>query len=81
MNPNNFPSGILNLIASAPPVDRNKNGTPLRLSQNKTAELLSHYWPAVVEHLATLLEGSNPDRSPDFSAGVDWAVRTLRREA
>jgi hypothetical protein len=30
---------------------------------------------------ADVLEGGNPDRSPEFSDGVDWAVEVLRAAA
>jgi hypothetical protein len=48
------------------------------VSQNQVAELLAHYWPAIQEHFATLIETQNPDRDADFSAGVDWAADTIR---
>ena len=51
-------------------------------SDNPGARL--EYVPEVaaeIRRLADLAEGSNPDRSSDFSAGVDWVLGLLRGHA
>lgn len=45
-----IPTSVTQLVYTAPPIDENHNGKPLHLSQNKTAELLAHYWPAIEAH-------------------------------
>lgn len=39
---------------------------------------LTATWPQIQEHFASTILTQNPDRDADFSAGVDWAVDTIR---
>lgn len=51
MNPDDIPTEITKLTYSAPPIDKNHNGTPLHLPQNRAAEQIAHYWPAIEAHI------------------------------
>jgi hypothetical protein len=64
------PASVSKLVYTDPGVDG--------MSQNQLAQMLAHYWPAIRDHFATLIETQNPDRDVDFSAGVDWAADTIR---
>lgn len=78
MNPDDIPTSVTNLVYTAPWIGDSQYG--LRLSQNDAATQLAHYWPAIAEHFARLIVEGNPDRSPEFSDGVDWAADTIRNE-
>jgi hypothetical protein len=57
VNPDDIPTEITRLTYSAPPVDKNHNGTPLHLSQNRAAEQIAHYWPAIEKHVREQVAG------------------------
>jgi hypothetical protein len=67
-----IPGSVTKLVYTCP------LGISKAVSQNQVADLLTHYWPAIREHFATQVEGQNPDRSLEFSDGVDWAADTIR---
>jgi hypothetical protein len=74
-NPDDIPTSVTKLVYHR--IEQLDTSVPL-LSQNQAAEWLAHFWPAICEHFATLIETQNPDRDVDFSAGVDWAADTIR---
>lgn len=78
MDPDDIPTSVTKMTYSMTQ-NLSTAGLPV-LSQNDTAKFLAHYWPAIAEHFARLLLDANPDRSPDFSAGVDWAADTIRNQ-
>ena len=73
MNPDEIPTAITELCKTAPWI--------IPKSPKQAAYLLAHFWPSIAEHFAQLLLDQNPDRDADFSAGVDWAADTIRKEA
>jgi len=78
-----IPTSVTQLVYTAPPIDENHNGKPLHLSQNKTAEVLAHYWPAIEAHfreqVASEIEnhpGPIPFRPQrDETGGFWWDTR------
>ncbi|MEV8324564.1 hypothetical protein [Kitasatospora sp. NPDC056731] len=51
------------------------------LGNDDAKALLAELTATAYRQAADVLELGNPDRSPEFSDGVDWAVDTLRSAA
>ncbi|MFE2407049.1 hypothetical protein ACFXDE_01760 [Kitasatospora sp. NPDC059408] len=51
------------------------------LGDGPTTALVNELTANAYRRAADVLEAGNPDRSPEFSDGVDWAVDTLRSVA
>ena len=81
MSPDQIPASIVASFMTAPFVSVSPT-EHINLTEPDTRAVLAHFWPAIERHvtrqLADLLEQRNPDRSADFSEGVDWAVDELR---
>jgi len=82
VTPDDIPTSVTRLIYTYRPDGHREDSFLPDLSQNQTAELLAHFWPAIEQHIreqiAQQLYVQNPDRDADFSAGVDWAIDTIR---
>jgi hypothetical protein len=81
VTPDDIPTSVTQLAETAPEIGGPATGIR-SVSQNDMAKLLAHFWPAIEAHIreqvAQQLYDQNPDRDADFSAGVDWAIDTIR---
>jgi hypothetical protein len=74
VTPDDIPTSVTKLSETAPNV--------AMTDPKRAAWALAHFWPAIEQHIreqiAQQLYDQNPDRDADFSAGVDWAIDTIR---
>lgn len=81
MQPDDIPTPILSQIGL---LVRNIPGTNRQnvITSDDAAAVIAHHWPAIERHIreqvAQQLHDQNPDRDADFTAGVDWAIDTIR---